>query len=198
LLVMERQTTEPGSQPPVWSVRYYDSLESQSSLEQAEASLAVMRFLLPGQTVGGEPGSLRIDRCRKQADGWSCGFWVLLWMETEYRQLRGEGLWLLKADWLARRTQWNKFLGKLRKHKADKGEPAAKPVEPVAPGSLAIVPFSTEQPAEKPVEPVAPGSKQDATGSWGCSRCRGSPSGCLSCNPAKAMKWSQKAQAAGK
>ena len=191
LLVLDRKSTQRGSQPAPWTARYYDSLNSQSSLEQAEALLALFRFLLPSQTVGGEPGSLRISRCRKQADNWSCGFWVLLWMETEYRELRGEGQWLLKADWPARRTQWNKFLAKLIKYQADKqpaGEAATKKaVEPVPAGSLAMVPLKKE-----PVEPVPAGSKQDETGSWGCSRCRHSQAGCLSCNPAKAMRWSQK------
>ena len=116
-------------------------------------------------------------------------------METEYRQFRGEGWWLLKADWTDRRTKWNKFLGQLRKHKADKAQPDEKaatekavPTEPAQADELPLVVFS---------EPVAPGSKQDETGTWGCGRCRGSKTGCLSCNPAKAMKWSQKAKARG-
>ena len=115
-------------------------------------------------------------------------------MEAEYRELRGEGQWLLNAGWLARRTNWNKFLGKLRKHKADKetagGAATKKAVEPVPAGSLALVPVSAE--AAEPVEPVPPGSKQDATGSWGCSRCRHAAKGCLSCNPAKMLRyWEQ-------
>ena len=151
-------------------------------------------YLLAGQAVEGEPGSLRIGRCRKQADGYSCGVWVLLWMEAEYRQLRGEGPMLLQADWPARRTNWNRFIAKLRKHKADKETAAEaatkKAVEPVPAGSLALVPVSAE--AAEPGPPVPPGSKQDATGSWGCSRCRHSKAGCLSCNPAKMLRcWEQ-------
>ena len=115
-------------------------------------------------------------------------------METEYRELRGEGQWLLQADWRARRTNWNKFIAKLRKHKADKQTAAEaatkKAVEPVPAGSLALVPVSAE--AAEPVEPVQPGSKQDATGSWGCSRCRHSQAGCLSCNPAKMLRYAEK------
>ena len=130
-------------------------------------------------------------------------------METEYRELRGEGQWLLQADWRKRRSNWNKFIAKLLKHKADKQTAAEaatkKAVEPVPAGSLALVPFSAEAvepvPAgslavvplsAEPVEPVQPGSKQDATGSWGCSRCRHSQAGCLSCKPAKMLRyWDQ-------
>ena len=192
LLVLDRPATEQGSQPAARSARYYDSCNSQASLHQAEACMELIRFLFPGQTVGGEPGSLYIASCRKQTDNWSCGFWVLLWMETEYRQLRGEGLWLLSADWTARRNHWNKFLGKLIKYKADQ----AQKVMPVPADSLALVPFravGTKENALEPREPVPAGSKQDETGTFGCSRCRYSQKGCLSCSPAKAMRWCQKA-----
>ena len=48
-----------------------------------------------------------VESSRKQADGWSFGFWCLLWSEQAYRQHREECCRLLEPDWPRKRQYLN-------------------------------------------------------------------------------------------
>ena len=116
-------------------------------------------------------------------------------MEQQYRLHRGEGFRLLKADWATHRVRLNSFIGTLRKHKeqTDKAQAKTKPSTTTTGSGKAA---NAVQPAKPPLPPppVASGSNQDDKTVYGCSKCRYSQSGCLACNPKKAMKWSQTAK----
>ena len=99
-----------------WSIRYYDSrqtisIDMYSRVHQAVklVSLAfklnkAMEWVSADQqaenflaqygdcygSVADKPGTVKFANEPRQTDGWSCGFWVLLYAEKELRQWLGE------------------------------------------------------------------------------------------------------------
>ncbi len=185
LLVLTRAGTAEGSKPEAFQVQYFDSLPkpSQTALDEAAAYLTLLQHLLqPAELQWAEP--LAASPSRKQADGWSCGYWVLLWCEQQYRLVRGEGARLLKPDWTEKRQSLNSWLGCLRKFQAAREKRGAVATEPVGPPPL-------PPPVGPPPELPGPGSLLQDECNWGCPKCRHSQRGCRVCNPYKAAKAAQ-------
>ena len=199
LLVLDRPAVEAEAEPAAWSVQYFESLPKPSDSATDKASKYVQLFqhlLQPGIVSAAADASLPVQPSRKQTDGWSCGYFVLLWMEQQYRQARGEGQILLPVDWGGRRQYYNSFLGGLLKYQKAKEAPktastgaaaitdsaaAAAITDSAAAAAAAAITDSAAGP------PMQPGSLQDDN-QWGCSKCRFSQKGCQMCNPYKMHK----------
>ena len=105
--------------------------------------------------------------------------------EQMIRQLRGEGLRMMDCALSDQRASFNKYLQAVKIYKQQqegKAAPAVPP-PPLPPPADPPEQLSVGQPAHLP------------SGSFGCSKCRWSETGCLQCNPAKATLSSGKAQA---
>eukprot|EP00972_Heterocapsa_arctica_P080468 11857465-Heterocapsa_arctica.AAC.1 len=128
---MCRPATAEGDQPRPFTVEYFDSLQQPSlpALVQAEATLRVMAHLLQPAHLD-QPAQLRVASSRRQSDGWSCGFWVMLWCEQFYRLARGEGARLVEADWPEKRKNINSFLQSLMHFKEPRDKKTAPSLEP--------------------------------------------------------------------
>ena len=192
LLVLKRQATQAEAEPAPWAVECFDSLPkpSQSAFSKAGHLLELLKFLLqPGTVVHSVP--VQAAPSRKQSDGWSCGFWVLLWMEQEYRKHRGEGERLLQPEWTQKMQTLNGFFSNLKKHKAAQ-EAKGKVDHSAGKGTSKGGQGAATELGPPPLPPpaTAPGSHQDEK-TWGCSRCRWNQRGCLQCSPAKMLKWAQ-------
>ena len=112
LLVLCRPASSNGCSPAAFSVHYFDPLPqpSPAALEQAKASLRLLAMLIKPAQLMAQPAELQVAASRKQSDGWSCGFWVMLWCEQYYRLARGEAPRLCKAHWTERVLAQNNFL----------------------------------------------------------------------------------------
>ncbi len=103
LLCLQTEATEGR-----WSVRRYDSLLKTEgpAIAKAEAICSMLDvFGLQLEPV--DMGLLASKR--KQTDGYSCGYWGLLWAEEELRAFTGEGVQrvLLKlSDFIGRYNRW--------------------------------------------------------------------------------------------
>ena len=107
-----------------------------------------------------------------QTDGNSCGFHVLQWTEEQYRLLRGEGQFRLTEKFTNQAADLNRFFKAVMILQHKESKQAAKS----GPLPLAGPPLSQSE-------------------LFGCSRCRYAKTGCLSCNPEKALRAVEKAQA---
>ena len=107
---------------------------------------------------------------------------VLAFSEQLIRQLRGEGVRIVDTGLPDLRSNLNKYLKALMKHKHQQDSKAAPPPgpPPLPPPAeepeqevATAIPLSLGQPAHLPSKVL------------GCSKCRYSVSGCLQCNAAK-------------
>ena len=156
LLVVEKAEGEAPA-----AARFYDSLTggSAASLAQAAAALDLLQSL--GHSV--QHSLPATASCRRQTDGWSCGHWVLLHAEEEYRQSRGEGKTTLFADFDRQIVRINKFFSQVLKVKVSpkgtgkssgkgSGKSSGKPPPPpLPPPSQPPVP-EEEAPASQAVQ----------------------------------------------
>ena len=99
-----------------WSIRYYDSrdtvtvdmymrihqtvklvslgFELQKAMEwcggDQQAEQHLQKYEATHVSPDGQPGTVQTVNKPRQSDGWSCGFWVLLFAESELRKWLGE------------------------------------------------------------------------------------------------------------
>ena len=199
LLTFHRLPEEPKLQ-----VMYRDALPKlhQACLKKAQLGLQIMSEVLGKDNLSVQaipdrtPGHV-------QPDATSCGYYVLAFMEEDYRCLRGEGRFVLSDNWHKKAgelNKWNKNVltakpkakakAKAKALAASSAEPAAAPALPAAPAPL---PAPSAEPAPPPALPAAPAGPVIAlAGSWGCSRCRWSEAGCSSCCPEKMARFAAK------
>ncbi|MCP4242190.1 MAG: hypothetical protein GY772_16670 [bacterium] len=170
-LVLSRETGE------TFQAVRHDSL-SPGSANAALAAQTVFDFVRA--CIGPEKFSQSVlpaaTTLVTQTDGWSCGFHTVSRLEEAYRQFRGEG-------WKRVYTQPNQARVSLNRWLAN----VLQAVQPKAP----LGPPPAPPPETDPPEPLPlPGQEQAAapSGLWGCSRCRFSKAGCLSCCPEKQLK----------
>ena len=220
LLALERQK---GSQQV--EVRYYDTLPSQASYNEASA---VLKVLLQVAKQEHKPLPAPVSQLR-QSDGFSCGLWLLLYLEKEWRQWLGESPQPLPKDLHARTSQLNRWLQCLLRtrqlaklqQKGQKSDKPGPPPEAPKTGSaeqpdLSVSPPGSGLPAaaktdstDKPDLSVStPGSglapaaaktgKADKTDkAFGCDKCGFVLAGCMLCNKTQFLNYkaSQEAKA---
>ena len=173
LLCMQR---EADSQ---WQMRYYDTLPSPSQ-SAYEKSRQLLKLVL--ETAKADSQGLPAP-CNfyKQKDGFSCGLWVLLYLEKELRQWSGEAAQATKPEpekVADRLNRWVKFL--LTSQAVEQMRQEAAADQPSARKQEAAEP---EPPLPPPAAPPGPGEPVEHV--WGCSKCRGTKTGCKDCNPAE-------------
>ena len=188
-----RRPAKPPSQaePNKWEAVYRDSLSAPSVLCRDHA---VSAYSMAVQLFGaGSLASLNlppVQRDTVQSDGTSCGFHCINWTEQEYRRIRGEGQYRLPEKFTQKAEDLSKFFKTVMAAKPKPAQPKpAQSAEPAPP----LPPPLQPPPAQAPLPLAGPPASQ--SGSFGCSRCRWSPAGCLSCNGEKALKAGNKAAA---
>ena len=143
-----------------------------------------------------KPAEVRIPQpvasgyCRKQTDGWSCGYFTATWAEQYYRESIGEGVRTVPIDLRKMTEQANLLVKTLKAYKA-KRDAESGSAATAAPITDTIAVDAEPPPPIATVKPIL----QDETG-YGCSRCRWSDRGCLSCSAAKALRWAKRPDAA--
>jgi len=157
-----------------FTVKYQDSLNEEHShcLSRANAIFGCLLNLgVPASVLGMPPTELTVS----QGDSWSCGFHTLNRFEEQFRQFRGEGQRSVYTTPEQRRQSLNRLCQHLQEH--FKPVPvSAPPPPPEAAGSSQAAPLPLPAPLA-----------EDST-VYGCSRCRHAKTGCLACNPEKAVR----------
>ena len=178
-----------------WRVTYYDSLPEPSLAVRnfADSALAALVSVLGEDNVA-DHLLPPVSDCHKQADSVHCGWFVLGWIEELYRLYRGEGVWRANLTGVGMRDcclKVNKFAKSAVGFKADKGLAAAATETAALAVKSDEIAFAAASAAVAAA--AAEGAKIKLTGEplavevFGCSRCRFSKGGCLSCNPDKMM-----------
>ena len=199
LLYLHRAAQAPGQESPnKFASAYLDSLR-EPSLACKKMGAEALAFLI--NTLGHENVELNelppASPCAKQSDSVSCGWYVVAFMEELYRQYRGEGRSRLSLTQPALRAmvdRTNKFIkiclavshAEQRKAVAMANAEAnavAKTSPKALLGSLGLPPTG--------LPPPGPPGEPAACPIYGCSRCRNSKDGCLSCCPAKHLRWAK-------
>ena len=158
-----------------WQMRYYDTLPSPSQ-SAYEKSTQLLKLVL--ETAKADSQGLPAP-CNfyKQKDGFSCGLWVLLYLEKELRQWSGEAAQATKPEpekVADRLNRWVKFLLTSQAVEQMRQEAAA------------------DQRSARKQEAAEPDPGEPVEHVWGCSKCRGTKTGCKDCNPAKALRFCSK------
>ena len=214
-----------------WSIRYYDSrqtisIDMYSRVHQAVKLVSLgfklnkaMEWVSADQkaesffqqygdcygSLAGKPGTVKLANQPKQTDGWSCGFWVLLYAEKELRQWLGEEPRSTRKpskDFQDEIAKYNKVIQHMQSYlirmKKKRDHEEAKKVlkkchddmvkAKAAGAGITTLPASEEASAALPKpEPVITGGQ-----TAGCGRCENSKVGCLSCVGWKAARYFRK------
>ena len=184
LTLFRRPQPDGAAQSCKWEVQYRDSLRvpAQSSKKLAQAALAVLREAM-GESVFAH-SSLVMTASAKQAGNSECGFFVMCWVEEAVRQLRGEGVHRLStrnfSQMAARITKWSQSVMTAYKSSQKTAVKAEKAAAVSSVEDTEISKAVKKEPLQVVVvdQPVL-----------GCSKCRYSKSGCLSCCPVKAYAY---------
>ena len=196
LLSLARKAAADSQEPNKFRVMYWDSMvvPGQSALETAAASLQLLaRLVQPAEVQMPVLPLVVATRCYKQADQYSCGYWVLKHAELMYRLYRGEGWRAPSPDIREAREQLNNWLTSLskfilkRQHKEEPAELKAQKKQKLAEALAAAAGASSS--TSEPKAPLPANSVQQDDLNHGCSKCRWSLGGCLTCCPAKAAKY---------
>ena len=175
-----------------FDVTFYDSLEQTPETAKTEVRrLLTLLFNLIGYDKFSQDELPLPTKPVIQPDGWSCGYHCCHMREEEYRQFRGEGKVHGYQKVKETRLELNKWLKVLLDVKVKAGPPkAAPPKEASSTRSCSSVPT----PLPPPLEPAPPAQvlAANATGVYGCSKCRGATAGCLKCNPEKMYRHASK------
>lgn len=170
---------EPNS-TMISQVQYFDSLptEPEESRKKAQITLQIV------QSAALQPTTDLPPRCNsvRQKDGWSCGYHTVTFVAQTVKNLVGVKQPACTIPMLI--AQINRF------HKSNQPAttiPAAPPPLPPPP-----LPPPAETPAQPPPAKAITAKPIAQTETFGCSRCVYSRTGCLSCNPAKAMRYLEK------
>ena len=156
-------------------VKYFDSLtnEPEESKQKAQAMLHVIQTAASQSTTDLPP------RCNtiRQKDGWSCGYHSILFVVENVKSLVHIFQPVRKIKMMI--EQINQFQKSLQPASDVPSEPPPlpPPTKPPAPPPLAK-PITA-----KPISQIS---------QFGCSRCRLSEGGCLSCNPVSTIRYHEK------
>ncbi|CAE7488170.1 unnamed protein product [Symbiodinium sp. CCMP2592] len=143
---------------PEAKVRYYDTLPGEAAYKEASA---VLKVLLQTAKKQAQPLPAPVSLLR-QTDGFSCGLWVLLYMEQEWRRWMGEAPQPLLKDLPARSSQLNRWIQLLLRGK-----------------ELARQKESQQQDSQTAGDTIV----------FGCAHCSFALSGCLRCNRTQFLKY---------
>ena len=200
LLSLIRKAAAESQEPNKFQVRYLDSmaLPGQSALETAAASLQLLaRLVQPAQVhMPGLPLVVQ-TRSYKQTDQYSCGYWALKHAEILYRLYRGEGWRAPSPDIKETREQLNNWLTSLgkfiqkRQHKEELAEQKGLKKQKLA-EALAAAAAGASSSTSEPKAPLPDNTVQQDDLNHGCSKCRYSARGCLTCCPSKAVRYAGK------
>ena len=202
LLSLIRKTAAADSKEPnQFKVIYLDSLAVpvQSALEVAAASLQLLTRLVQPAVVN-QPGlPLAVQpKSYKQADMYSCGYWVLKHSECLLRMLRQEGWRAPEPDIQATRVQLNnwltsllKFPEKQKRQQEHQEETAEVKEEKKQKLAEAIAAAGASSSTSLPMAPLPANSVQQDQLKHGCSKRRYSARGCLACSAVKAVKYAE-------
>ena len=213
LLTFRRQAAPEGQeQPNRLAVVYRDSLpKGHKACRQRAQRTLDFALAVFGPAELAQTGVPALSPSAKQTDAHSCGFFVLNFIEEDFRQLRGEGVYRLPESFThkaASLNRWNKVVLSASVKAKAKAKPKAKaagaqaapvPLMDLTTGCLPSSSSSSAsaQPGSVPVPLPAPaGPPVSLSDRWGCSRCRHARAGCESCNPEKMAKAAKKAMAA--
>ena len=195
LLSLKRLASEQGDHK--LTVCYNDSLPitHKACLTRASSALTFLLEVLGRDSLANhqvpEPGC-----SGKQKDATACGFFVLNWLEEGYRWLRGEGVHRLTEDFKAKAAdlqRWNNTVAKAVFVPGAKAASMKAAVGAVLAKAASSSAAPTPLPVPAPASPLPlPGPPLNSQEEWGCSRCRGAKTGCLTCNPSKSMKYHAK------
>ena len=162
---------DPSGGPEGYRVTYKDPLKmpSQDSLQRAARILETLGFRASA-------GSLQPSSSPQgyQQDGWSCGLWVLRWIEARLREVRGEPR-CPDPSLQEMLKKLGAFIGKL-KSKADKAQVAPKAKSaPKAKAKPSAKKVATHNSLEEALEAGLKCTKCVATtkGTKGCRACMG-------------------------
>jgi hypothetical protein len=125
LLTWFRKPAEGGETS--WRVQYWDSLHPshQACEKEAREVFKVVQSLLEPRVQGSEHFPDKVECPVRQTDGWSCGYHVVNRVEELVREFRGEGRRTCNVPAAQLRTEVNKWIEAVLKHKVAKGMPAA-------------------------------------------------------------------------
>ena len=198
LLTLRREATPEGqAAAEKLVVEYRDALRQPSSacLQKAHVALSFLLAAIGSAWVANHVLP-PISACAKQEDVTSCGYFVLNWLEEDFRLFRGEGIRRLPehfvrkavdlSRWFKRICAANKQVKEAANAKAAQAALAKAASPAPAPLADASAPASAAEPLPLAGPPVSTSEQ------FGCSRCRHSKLGCLSCNPARMAKWADK------
>jgi hypothetical protein len=124
-----------------------------------------------------------VERLNKgfQLDGWSCGLRCIIQAEKAIRELvLGHPVMATASRLQPVLDRINKLAGVLQR-RARQLNPQASEAPPPASQPAQAPPLPP--PSQGPLQPS--GAPIAADRNWGCSRCRGSQVGCITCNPSK-------------
>ena len=170
----------------LFGFRYFDSLHTpHAEARQVAEQIASVLVSVLGEAAFSQPALQATEQPVAQTDGWSCGYHTLSRFEEAYRQLRGEGCLRVYASPDERRQAINKLASAVM---AACKKAGACPAPLPAPESAEVKPAQLPD-SSLPPKPALAGIP---TGTYGCSRCRQSAAGCLSCNPEKMLKHASK------
>lgn len=177
LLVLEK----PRGSEAVCKVRYYDTLPGQASYKEARA---VLKVLLQAASQKHQPLPAPVSELR-QSDGFSCGLWVLLYVEQEWRRWLREPPQAVQTDLKARSSQLNRWLQCLLRtrqlvqlqaqQKTDSSDPAEPPPMPPPAGPPPAQTDSEKDSAQKD-------TTEKAEIVFGCAECGWVLAGCMRCS----------------
>ena len=166
----------------VFTARHQDSLTNvhEGCRLQAEQTF---RCLVALGVQCSQPDLPPTELPVNQGDAWSCGWHSVSRFEEAYREFRGEGSKRAYQKKESRREETNKFAEFVYRkcYKPPAGSSAASTAPPPFP------PPPSEPP--QPLGPTGPALAGSKDTGFGCPKCRYSDSGCLACNPAKALKY---------
>jgi hypothetical protein len=225
------QTEEEAAQAETdrWQIRYYDSrdvisvdmyrrvhqavklvslafglskhLQWSSADEKAEQNL--LDYGATGTSSKVSPGSVLLANRPRQRDGWSCGFWTLLFMEAELRRFLGEeprALRKTSPNWEAEIRKHNKLIqnlqGFLQREKKKRDLAEQKKLLQAAHNKMLAKDKAEKEgkvDAEQDEDLPEPGEVITGGQSAGCSKCGGAKVGCLACVGWKAARYFRKA-----
>ncbi len=175
-----------------FEITFYDSLEQTPDTAKTEVRrLLTLVFNVLGYDKFSQQELPIPAKPVIQTDGWSCGYHCCHRLEEEYRQFRGEGKVHGYQKVNETRLELNKWLKVLKEVKVKEAAPkAAPPKEASSTSSSSSVP--PPLPPQSESAPPATVLAAVPTGSYGCGKCRHSPSGCLMCNPEKMYRHASK------
>ncbi|CAE7348037.1 unnamed protein product, partial [Symbiodinium microadriaticum] len=202
LLVLEK----PRGSQTVSKVRYYDTLPGPASYKEASG---ILKVLLQAARQEQQPLPAPVSKLR-QSDGFSCGLWVLLYLEQEWRRWLAEPPQALPTDIQVRSSQLNRWLQCLlrtrelarlerqtdssvseRREAEQKIDSSATPESQPAQHKADSTAPEEPPPMPPPAGPPPETDSDELDKTFGCEKCGFVLAGCMLCSPKLYAKYSQ-------